>query len=269
MIDGKYEVIDFHCHIYPEKIAEKAVAGTDTFYGLHSECRGTVADLLSNGVENGVDHFLVQSVATTPKQVGSINEFIAAEVEKANGRFTGFGTLHPDSADIKADFEHLKSLGLKGVKLHADIQRFKIDDYRCLKIYELCERDNVPILMHTGDRRFDFSNPNRMLPILQIYTELLVVGAHLGGWSVWDEAAEKMAHLPNFYVDSSSCFRFMSHKKAKELIRCWGADRVLFGTDYPMRSAASELEELFKLGLDESEYQCILNINAKKILNLE
>ena len=123
--------------------------------------------------------------------------------------------------------------------------------------------------MHTGDRRFDFSNPNRMLPILQIYTELLVIGAHLGGWSVWDEAAEKMAHLPNFYVDSSSCFRFMSHKKAKELIRCWGADRVLFGTDYPMRSAASELEELFKLGLDESEYQCILNINAKKILNLE
>ena len=123
--------------------------------------------------------------------------------------------------------------------------------------------------MHTGDRRFDFSNPNRMLPILQIYTELLVIGAHLGGWSVWDEAAEKMAHIPNFYVDCSSCFRFMSHKKAKELIRKWGANRVLFGTDYPMRSAASELSELFKLGLDESEYQCILNMNAKKILNLE
>ena len=61
----------------------------------------------------------------------------------------------------------------------------------------------------------------------------------------------------------------VTDEQAKELIRSWGADRVLFGTDYPMRSAASELEELFKLGLDESEYQCILNMNAKKILNLE
>ncbi len=269
MIDGKYFLVDFHCHIYPEKIAEKAVEGTDTFYGLHSECKGTAADLLERGVKDGVDHFLVQSVATTPKQVASINEFIAAEVEKSNGRFTGYGTLHPDSADINADFEHLKSLGLKGVKLHPDIQRFKIDDYRCLKIYELCERDKLPILMHTGDRRFDFSNPNRMLPIMEIYTDLTVIGAHLGGWSVWDEAAEKMSNLPNFYVDSSSCFRFMSHKKAKELIRKWGAEKVLFGTDYPMRSAGSELKAIFELGLDESEYQCILNMNARKILNLE
>ncbi len=269
MIDGKYYLIDFHCHIYPEKIAERAVEGTDTFYGLHSECKGTAADLLEKGVKDGVDHFLVQSVATTPKQVASINEFIAGEVEKSNGMFTGYGTLHPDSGDIKADFQHLKSLGLKGVKLHPDIQRFKIDDYRCLKIYELCESDGIPILMHTGDRRFDFSNPNRMLPIMEIYTGLTVIGAHLGGWSVWDEAAERMANLPNFYVDTSSSFRFMSHKKAKELIRKWGANKVLFGTDYPMWSVASELKAIFELGLDESEYQCILNMNAKKILNLE
>ena len=268
MVKGFY-AIDAHCHIYPEKIAQKAVAGTDAFYSTTAAGTGVVSDLMEMGKKAGIDHFVVQSVATTPKQVTSINEFIAKSVGESNGLLTGLGTLHPDSDDIKGDVDKIVSLGLHGVKLHPDIQGFKIDDYRCLKIYELCERDNVPILMHTGDRRFDFSNPNRMLPILQIYTELLVIGAHLGGWSVWDEAAEKMAHLPNFYVDSSSCFRFMSHKKAKELIRCWGADRVLFGTDYPMRSAASELEELFKLGLDESEYQCILNMNAKKILNLE
>ncbi len=269
MVNGKYYCIDFHCHIYPEKIADRAVLGTDTFYGLHSECKGTAADLLEIGAKAGVDHFLVQSVATTPHQVLSINEFIADAVNQSGSKFTGFGTLHPNSSDIKGDFEHLKSLGLKGVKLHPDIQQFKIDDYRCLKIYELCEQDNYPILMHTGDRRFDYSNPNRMLPIMNIYTGLTVVGAHLGGWSIWDEAAEKLSSLPNFYVDCSSCFRFMSKQKARELIHLWGAEKVLFGTDYPMRSQEAELSAIFDLGLDELEYECILNMNAKKILNLE
>ena len=268
MINGKY-VIDAHCHIYPEKIASRAVLGTDNFYGLHSVYDGTVGDLIKKGEEIGIDHFIVQSVATTPKQVKSINEFIADSVKIADGKFTGLGTMHPDSADIKGDIEHLLELGLKGVKLHPDIQQFKIDDYRCLKIYELCEQKGLPILMHTGDNRYDYSNPNRMLPILEIYTTLTVIGAHMGGWSVWDDAAMRLAGHKNFYVDCSSTFPFIEKDKVKEIIRHYGADRVLFGTDYPMWPYKEELESFFSMGLDENEIESILNINAKKLFNLE
>ena len=160
MVNGIY-VIDSHCHIYPEKIAERAVAGTDNFYNCKSFCKGTVSDLLNEGEKAGIDHFIVQSVATTPKQVKSINEFIAQSVTAANGKMTGLGTLHPDSSDIKGDVAYLMELGLLGVKLHPDIQAFKIDDYRCLKIYEECEKNGLKILMHTGDNRYDYSNPNR------------------------------------------------------------------------------------------------------------
>ena len=59
----------------------------------------------------------------------------------------------------------------------------------------------------------DFSNPNRLLPIMEIYKSLTVVGAHLGGWSVWDEAVSTLKDLPNFYVDCSSCFPFIDAKK--------------------------------------------------------
>ena len=136
MVNGIF-TIDAHCHIYPEKIAAKAVAGTDNFYGENSVGSGTVNDLVERGRKAGVDHFIVQSVATTPKQVSSINNFIAAEVANNPQLLTGLGTLHPESEDIAADVEQILSLGLKGVKLHPDIQAFKIDDYRCLKIYEL------------------------------------------------------------------------------------------------------------------------------------
>jgi predicted TIM-barrel fold metal-dependent hydrolase len=261
--------IDAHCHIYPEKIASRAVAGTDAFYGEKSLCKGTAFDLINEGKKAGIDHFIVQSVATTPHQVRSINEFIAKEVTEAGGLMTGLGTLHPDSEDIKGDIKHIIELGLHGVKLHPDIQKFKIDDYRCLKIYDLCEQENIPILMHTGDSRFDFSNPNRLLPIMEIYTSLTVVGAHLGGWSVWDEAVSTLKDLPNFYVDCSSCFPFIDAKKVKELIKQYGAEKVLFGTDYPMWSPSREIEEFLALGLDEFENKCILNMNAKKVFNLE
>ena len=105
-----YYVIDAHCHIYPEKIASKAVAGTDNFYGVVSANKGTITDLLERGSKAGIDHFIVQSVATTPKQVKSINEFISASVKEYPDLFTGLGTLHPESEDIKADVLNLLSL---------------------------------------------------------------------------------------------------------------------------------------------------------------
>ena len=120
-------IIDAHCHIYPEKIAAKAVAGTDRFYGTGAAGLGTVSDLMEMGEQAGISHFIVQSVATTAKQVRSINEFIAASVE-GDPRLTGLGTMHPDIADPEAEIDHLQALGLLGIKIHPDIQGVDIDD---------------------------------------------------------------------------------------------------------------------------------------------
>ena len=263
-----YFVIDSHCHIYPEKIAAKAVAGTDKFYDTVAACLGTPADLLSVNEQAGVDHSIVQSVATTPKQVQSINEFIAATVNAAPDRLTGLGTLHPNSDDLRGDVEHLISLGLKGVKLHPDIQNFKVDDYRCLKIYELCEEFGLPILMHTGDKRYDNSNPNRLIPILEIYDKLVIIGAHFGGWSIWEEASHVLCDIPNLYVDCSSSMPWISDEKTVEIIRRYGAQRVLFGTDYPMWSPVKELDRFMTLQLTDEEKRIILSENVKKVYEL-
>lgn len=264
MVNG-FKIADAHCHIYPEKIADRAVAGTDTFYGTAAKCRGTTDDLIKVGGEAGIDRFIVQSVATTPKQVKSINEFIAATVEKYPALLTGLGTLHPDSEDIAGDVAHLKGLGLHGVKLHPDIQRFKLDDYRCLKIYELCEREQLPILMHTGDSRYDYSNPNRLIPIMQIYTGLTVVGAHFGGWSIWEQASKQLCDIPNLYVDCSSSLPYLKPETAVEIIRRYGADRVMFGTDYPMWDPRDEVKSFMKLELTDVERRKILFENSERI----
>lgn len=264
----KYKIIDAHCHIYPDKIAQKAAAATCEFYGgLGSTLDGTVSTLSKEAEVAGIEHCIVQSVATTPKQVSSINNFIADSVAKSEGKFTGLGTLHPDSENVEADVNEIINLGLKGVKLHPDIQKFKIDDYRMLKIYELCE-GRLPILMHTGDYRYDLSNPNRIVPILEIYKELTVIGAHFGGWSVWEEATQKLSKYKNFYVDCSSSLYAITAEKAKELIMEYGTDRVLFGTDYPMWEPKVEIERFLQIELSEEERRDIFYNNAAKLFGI-
>ncbi len=268
MIDNFY-IIDSHSHIYPEKIAQKAVGGTDGFYGAVSCCKGTADDLLKRMADADIDRCIIESVATTPKQVESINRFISEETKKSGGAFVGLGTLHPDSEDIKNDIDMLVDLGLKGVKLHPDIQGFKIDDYRCIKIYEYCEKSGLPILMHTGDKRYDMSNPNRLKPILEIYDNLIVIGAHFGGYSIWEEASRELCGFNNFYVDCSSSFFALNDEKIVEIIRRYGADKVLFGTDYPMWSPKKELERFMSLNLTNEEKEMILSENAKTIYGIK
>ena len=268
MINNKFYAIDCHCHIYPEKIASKAVAGTDHFYGTIAVGTGLVEDMLQRADRIGVDKALVQSVATTPHQVASINRFIAAEVAKFPDRLIGFGTLHPASENIRGDLDELLSLGLNGVKLHPDIQDFKIDDYRALSIYEACEERGVPILFHAGDSRYDRSNPNRLVPILRIYNRLTVIAAHFGGYSIWDQACEALAGMPNLYVDCSSSMPFLTDEKIKEYIRRYGEDRVLFGSDYPMWTAEREVPRFLSLGLSDDAYRKIFSENIIRLLNL-
>lgn len=263
----KFRIIDAHCHIYPDKIAEKASKNTGRFYGIDMFYDGKVSTLLEVGADAGIDHYIVQSVATKPEQVSSINNFIADAVLHSGGKMTGLGTLHPESTDLKRDVEEIVSLGLHGVKLHPDIQGFKLDDYRCLKIYELCE-GRLPILFHTGDKRYDMSNPNRMIPVLDIYKNLIAVGAHFGGYSVWGDAERLLPPYPNFFVDCSSSFFSMSDEEILRAISAFGTERVLFGTDYPMWNPGKEVERLLSLGLSDEDYEKIFHTNAERIFGI-
>ena len=266
-----YKIIDAHCHIYPDGIARKAVEAVDRFYdGLPAEhYDGTVDTLVRSGREAGISRFIVHSVATTPGQVGHINAFIARAMAESEGAFTGMGTMHLDSPDLRRDFEELQALGLKGVKLHPDIQRFDADDPRAMHIYEMCEAAALPVCVHTGDYRYDYSNPPRIANILRAFPKLKFIGAHFGGWSLWEQAAKALSDFPNIIVDSSSSFYALKPETAKSLIRTWGAGRVMFGTDYPLWNQRSDIDYLMKLELNEDEYESIFWKNCARLFGID
>ncbi len=250
-------VIDVHAHIYPDAIARRAADSIGEFYGLTMHLDGTVDELLSAGEKAGIARHLVHSVAVTPSRVRSVNDFLIAAAQAHPDRLIGFGTMHPDYADLPAELRRLKAAGLRGVKLHPDFQRFRLDDDNAMAMFRAMAELGLPALVHTGDHRYPFSEPSRMARVLCALPELKAICAHLGGWSVWQEAWKELADLPNAWVDTSSSLYALSPEEAAAIIRRYGAERVMFGTDYPMWEPSEELKRLAAVPLTDAERERI------------
>lgn len=265
-IYGKYEIIDAHAHIFPEKIAENATVSIGQFYDLPMRNCGSSEKLIECGSKIGVTQYLVCSTATKPHQVSSINSFIADECAK-HSCFFGLGTVHPESEDIEADINQIEALGLRGVKIHPDFQHFDADSPNAYRIYEMIE-GKLPILIHCGDIRYEYSRPHKIARVARDFPKLKIIAAHLGGYQRWDEAVECLVGFENIRFDICSTLSFMSRERAVELIGTYGAENCFFGTDFPMWSHEDEFEKFLSLGLSESENQKILAKNFKDFVNI-
>jgi len=271
------EIYNMHCHIFPGKIAEKAVGAIGNFYDIKMQGYGTSDTLIEEGKKIGITKYLVCSTATKSEQVESINNFVAFECS-THPEFIGFGSLHPDYTDIEAETARILSLGLKGIKLHPDFQKFNIDDPSAYPIYEWAEKRNLPILIHMGDNRYDYSKPYRLLNILEKFPKLIVIGAHLGGYRCWEEAlnctlkrvdntvASYIGH-DRLFIDTSSSLMFISPEMAANIIHTHGIDKVFFGTDFPMWDHIKEYERFNKIPLSTEEKEKLLYKNAVKFIN--
>ena len=259
-----YTIIDSHTHVYPDKIALKATKSIGQFYDIEMRMNGSISGLLQVMEEEGVSKSLICSAALTADRVSAINNFIAATVEAHPDKFFCLMTLHPDMEDPKAEVERAMEMGLKGVKLHPDMQKFALDDPICHKMYAACE-NLCPMLLHTGDKRFRYSNPDMIPRVLDRFPGLTLICAHMGGYSEWDAAARCLADT-NVYVDCSSTFFAVDKEKVLELFDLYGEDRILFGSDYPMWHVGDEIKTLLSLGLSDTALKKIFSENILRIL---
>jgi len=267
--------IDAHAHLFPARIAERAVAAIGDFYGLTMACSGTIEDLTDCSRAIGASHVLVCSTATHPGQASSINLFInearrknrtAVMSDPKMPQFIAFGTSFPgdDPDAITRDIEQVLELSLSGIKLHPDFQHLAADSEGIMTMCRVLD-GQLPILIHAGDLRTTASSPERIARLARAFPEQTFLAAHFGGWSVWPQVLQYLADLPNVLVDSSSSLMLMSQTDARKLIDGFGVDRVLFGTDYPAEDPAEELVRFMSLPLNDAERRAILYENARRL----
>lgn len=263
-------IIDFHTHIFPDKIAARSIEALSKVSGVTAATDGTLNGLLTSMDKSGVDLSVIMPVVTKPAQFESVNTFAAKVNEQYTGRLLSFGGIHPDSEDYKAELNRIKELGLPGIKIHPDYQGVMIDDVRYMRIMEYADALGLVILVHAG---VDIGlpepvhcPPDKARKVLDALHPKKLVLAHMGGWKQWEEVYEYLAG-EQVYLDTAFCFDYMSEEMFLKLCEKHGTDKILFATDSPWSDASRDMAIINELALTAQEKEAIFSGNAKRLLN--
>lgn len=265
-------IIDFHTHSFPDKIADKAVASLAEKAHIPPYRDGTLTSLRESMERAGIDYSVVLPVATSPKQVESINR-LAAELNGKNGIIYA-GAIHPDCEynDIPEILDNIKSAGLFGIKIHPDYQGAYFDDPRYIYIMSEAAKRDLITVTHAGlDLGYPddiHCTPDRVLNVLDRLKGVIdnkLVLAHLCGCEAADEVIEKLSGKP-VYMDISFVLHRFPAEVVKRVILAHGADKILFATDSPWSDQSAYVKLMYSLGFDGETLEKILHKNAQMLL---
>lgn len=262
-----FEAIDFHAHVFPDKVAGAALQFLSGKSGVAPFSDGTAAGLLGSMDRARIDLSVNMPVATHPSQVASINRWCTSlETE----RLRSFASYHPALDDLSVVREIGKS-GFKGIKLHPEFQCFSPDDPSLLPLWKACADNGLRVFFHAG-ADFAFSPPFKSSPakfarLRRMVPELRMILAHFGSWRMWDELEKELVG-DDVVLETSFTPGFIPDALFVELVRKHGFGRVVFGTDSPWRGQGEELEKIRSLGFGDDELDSILWRNAAEILGL-
>ena len=258
-------IIDFHVHVFPDDVAERAVPMMEESAGVDTSFDGTFAGMRSAADTAGIDVTVLQPVATKPGQVVSINDWTS---DLTSDRVVPFGAMHPDFDDPATEIARMRGLGIRGIKLHPEFQACAPDDARMRPIYAAAEEHGLVLLFHAGiDIGIPtlFGPPQTFTDIHRDFPELRIVLAHMGGFRLWDEVQEHLVGLP-IWFDTSYSLGHISDEQFLEIARAHGTDRVLFGTDAPWADMAEEVARMEALPLEPQEREAIMHGTAEALL---
>lgn len=276
-------IIDFHTHVFPDDVASDAIskmeeeAAANGKYPVKAKLAGTAKALEDKARENGIDWSIVLPVATSPRQVESINLFAARANENSvrTGLFS-LGAIHPDNENYKEILRGLKAREIKGIKLHPDYQGAYVDDMRYLRIMDFAADLDLVIVVHAGT---DIGKPqeahstvDRLCTVDDVLAYPKLVLAHMGGYDRWEEVEQKLLGR-NIYLDTAMCFEeeipHMSVEQFRSFVDKHGFKRILFGTDSPWADQGRSVEMIRSAGLLKEQEAAILGGNALQLLGLE
>lgn len=261
-------MIDFHTHIFPDKIAGKTLEFLSSRCGIKPFTDGTAQGLRESGQRSGMDVSVVLPVVTNPTQFQSINRFAAQFLE---GDVISFGGIHPDGQDYKAELQELKSIGFKGIKLHPAYQETMFNDIRYKRIVSYASELDFIITVHGGyDPGYPdciYCTPQMAAEVIdEVHPEKLVI-AHMGGFQCWDDVERFIVGKP-VYLDTAVVFGEIEDTQFVRIAREHGIDKILFATDSPWLGQEESAKYLKKLPFSENEAMKILDENARKLLTL-
>ena len=213
------------------------------------------------------DHYMYYETRKT-------NEYLSSIVKEYPDRFVAFADLNCNGSYIldsePSELEYaVNELGLSGLKIHPNNLNLDADDLRLIPILRKAAELNIPVMYHSNPCMSGFHDncsPDKINKMIKVFPDIKFITAHMGGmkyldaWSgcTWVDISFVLPELMVLY----------GTEQTNRILRMFGANRLIFGTDYPETSYEKYFEILNKMDFTEEEMKKIAYENINSILGL-
>ncbi|OGO31359.1 MAG: hypothetical protein A2Z29_10195 [Chloroflexi bacterium RBG_16_56_11] len=278
-------IIDFHTHVLPPRVKEdrsRYVERDNVFAQIYSGDKvkiATTEDILASMDREEVDVSVVVNYGWSTHQLCvETNDYILESVARYPKRLVGFCSISSyDSESAILEVERCARGGARGLgELRPDIQSSRDAGKGNLEgLSRLLREHGLILLTHSSEPvghvypGKGMATPQLLYEFIQVFGDLPVVCAHWGGglpfYTLMPEVRKAMR---NVYFDTAISPFLYRPEIYLEVSRLVGADRILFGSDYPVISPGRILREIDTCGLTAEDRQLIVSDNARRLLHL-
>lgn len=290
-------VFDAHTHVYSQEAAldpclwaakrreahwarlVRASAGRPSLQGFVSQ-----KEMLQAMDEAGVEKALLLGwYWENPSTCTEHNTFMTHWVKACPERFVASMALHPH---IPGGIDALKAGKAAGFKALGEVfpvvQGFELEDPQWRSMLEWASEEGMPITFHVTEP-VGREHPGAIrspledyVKLAQEYPDLKMILAHWGGLLPFYELNPFIKKaLRNVYYDTAATSLLYDERIWRSVVDIVGADKVLFGSDYPLRLNPKELRPQIKPLVEEAGKELSLEAqkavfwnNALRIFNL-
>ena len=278
-------IIDFHTHVFPPRIKKNRSRYVDNdpcFAVLYSEKEAKLAtadELIESMDKAGIDISVIVNVGwLTHDLCVETNDYILESVARYPRRLIGFCTVQPQSPEAAiAEIERCAKGGARGIgEMRPDMQLFDLRDEEITRPFaEAIQKHKLILLTHASEPvGHDYPGkgiitPDMLYPFITSFPDLTLVCAHWGGglpfYALMPEVKQAMKNV--FFDTAASPFLYnpQIYSQVANLI---GADKILFGSDYPLLAQTRLVQEINATDLPGEAKNLLLADNARRLLNI-
>ena len=277
-------VIDAHTHLFPPDVVRDRTPflKRDAWFGelyLSPNTRMvSPEDLVASMDQAGITTSVVCGWPwRDPGLCREQNAFLAEVRRRYPDRIAWLAIVNPADRSAVADVEWALSESASGLgELNADAQGFAWEDRHTLSpVAEFCSGTGVPLLMHCSEPvghsypGKGTATPDRILAFLQSFPSLRVVAAHWGGGLPFYELMPEIALATrNVVYDSAASTYLYDFSMFAHAERLVGAERIVFGTDYPLLRQKAFLQRVRDSDISPEALTRVLGGTAARVFGL-
>jgi hypothetical protein len=278
-------IIDFHTHVFSPHLKQNRRQYIDNdpcFTLLYSKKEAKIAtteELISSMDKAGIDIAVIANIGwRTHELCVETNDYILESIARYPQRLIGFCAVQPLSPEAAiAEIERCARGGAKGIgEIRPDMQLFNLADEALMQPFvETLSKHQLILLTHASEPiGHDYpgkgiTTPDILYPFISSFPDLTIVCAHWGGglpfYALMPEVKQAMK---NVFFDTAASSLLYNHQIYNQVSQLIGADKILFGSDYPLLAQAHICREISSAGLPERAKSLILSGNAQRLLSI-